>query len=82
MDLLRPSQARSTMCEFKGVARYLDAVVTGRQVEAVAWSYADPAPPYRALRDYIGVLPEPRRRRLDGRRSGHRPRRATSTAVG
>src|SRR3954451_13130137 len=41
MDLLRPSVARATVCEFKGVARYLDAVLDGRRVRAAAWSYPD-----------------------------------------
>jgi uncharacterized protein (DUF427 family) len=61
-DLLRPSRARGTMCEFKGVAHYLDAVVAGRRVEAVAWSYADPTPAYRALRDHVAFFPS----RVDG----------------
>jgi hypothetical protein len=53
MDLLRPSGARATVCEFKGVARYLDAVIDGRLARAVAWSYLDPTPAYEALRDHV-----------------------------
>ena len=56
-DLLVPSAARGTMCEFKGLARYLDAVVGERRVEAVAWSYADPVPRYAALRDHVAFYP-------------------------
>lgn len=56
-ELLRPSAARATVCEFKGVARYLDAVVDGRLVPAVAWSYPDPRPPYEALRDHVAFYP-------------------------
>ena len=37
-DLLAASGARSTWCEFKGAARYLDAVVDGRRVHAVTWT--------------------------------------------
>jgi hypothetical protein len=45
------------VCEFKGLARYLDAVVGGHRVEAVAWSYADPVPRYAALRDHVAFYP-------------------------
>jgi len=61
-DLLVPSAARGTMYEFKGLARYLDAVVGERRVEAVAWSYADPVPRYAALRDHVAFYPG----RVDG----------------
>jgi uncharacterized protein (DUF427 family) len=57
MDVLRPSAARVTVCEFKGVARYLDAVVDGRLARAVAWSYPDPTPAYEALRDHVAFYP-------------------------
>ncbi len=57
MDLLRPSLARATVCEFKGVARYLDAVFDVRRVRAVGWSYPDPAAAYEALRDHVAFYP-------------------------
>jgi uncharacterized protein (DUF427 family) len=50
---LRPSRARSTWCEFKGRAVYLDA--PGRQ--AVAWTYPEPSPGYEALRDHVAFYP-------------------------
>ena len=56
-DLLTPSNARSTWCEFKGVARYLDAVVGGRRVHPVGWTYRNPSPGYEALRDHIAFYP-------------------------
>ncbi len=56
-QFLTKSRARSTWCEFKGVAQYLDAVVEGRRVEAVAWTYADPSPGYEALRDHVAFYP-------------------------
>ena len=56
-DLLAESGARSTWCEFKGAARYLDAVVHGRRLEAVAWRYPDPSPGYGTLRDHIAFYP-------------------------
>jgi uncharacterized protein (DUF427 family) len=56
-DLLTPSGARSTWCEFKGVACYLDAVVGGRRVQAVSWTYRHPSPGYESLRDHIAFYP-------------------------
>lgn len=56
-DLLAVSEARSTWCEFKGAARYLDATVDGRLVRAVAWSYVDPSAGYEALRDHVAFYP-------------------------
>jgi uncharacterized protein (DUF427 family) len=55
--LLTASAARATWCEFKGAARYLDAVVEGRRVRAVAWTYPAPSPGYEALRDHVAFYP-------------------------
>ena len=52
-----PGDGRSTWCEFKGAARYLDAVVPGRRVESVAWTFDDPAAGYEALRDHASFYP-------------------------
>ena len=57
LDLLRVSDARSTWCEFKGAAHYLDAIVGDRRRPAVAWSYARPSPGYRVLRDHVAFYP-------------------------
>ena len=56
-DLLASSRARPTCCEFKGVARYLDAIVGGRRVRAIGWTYSNPSPGYEALRDHIAFYP-------------------------
>jgi len=56
-ELLRPSRASVTVCEYKGIARYFDAIIADRVVEAVAWSYAAPAPGYEALRDHLAFFP-------------------------
>jgi uncharacterized protein (DUF427 family) len=61
-DLLTNSNARSTWCEFKGAAHYLDAVVGGRRIIAVAWSYRQPTRGYEALRDHVAFYPG----RVDG----------------
>ena len=56
-ELLAESNARSTWCEFKGAARYLDAVVDSRRFEAVAWTCPDPSPGYEALRHHVAFYP-------------------------
>jgi uncharacterized protein (DUF427 family) len=56
-DLLAGGGVRSTWCEFKGIARYLDAVVAGRRVRTVGWTYRDPSPGYEALRDHVAFYP-------------------------
>jgi uncharacterized protein (DUF427 family) len=58
LDLLIESGARSTWCEFKGAARYLDAVVRGRRFPTVGWRYPNPSPGYETLRNYIAFYPE------------------------
>jgi hypothetical protein len=50
------------VCEFKGLAHYLDAVVGDRRLAAAGWSYANPAPRYELLRDYVAFYPA----RVDG----------------
>ena len=56
-DLLEASPQPSSWCEFKGRARYLDAVIDGRRFAAVGWSYADPSPGYGALAGAISFYP-------------------------
>lgn len=56
-DLLAPSDARPTWCEFKGAARYLDARVGSRRVRAVGWTYPSPSPGYEMLRDHVAFYP-------------------------
>jgi len=46
-----------SFCEWKGVARYLDAVVGDRVACQAAWSYPSPAPRYALLQDCIAVYP-------------------------
>jgi len=57
IDVLEPSETGSTWCEYKGVARYLDAVIERRRYEAIGWSYAKPSPGYEALRDFVAFYP-------------------------
>jgi uncharacterized protein (DUF427 family) len=56
-DLLVPSRQPSTRCEFKGVARYLDALISHRRYHAVGWMYPQPSPGYDALTDHLAFYP-------------------------
>ncbi len=51
-EFLRPAPG-TTVCEWKGVASYLDVVVGERVVRRAAWTYRDPNPGYEALRDRL-----------------------------
>ena len=42
-----------SFCEWKGVARYWDVVVTGERIERAAWSYPKPVPEYSAMQDHL-----------------------------
>jgi uncharacterized protein (DUF427 family) len=57
VDLLMPSRRRSTWCEFKGTARYLDALLGNRRYESVGWTYPEPSPGYEALKDHFAFYP-------------------------
>jgi uncharacterized protein (DUF427 family) len=54
---LEPSGGRGSWCEFKGQARYVDAVVPGRRVAQVGWFYPDPSSGYEALLDHVAFYP-------------------------
>ena len=56
-DLLAPSSVRPTICEYKGQARYFDAVAGERRERAVGWTYPTPARGFEALRDTICFYP-------------------------
>ena len=51
------SAARSTVCEWKGRATYLDVVAGERRVAAAAWTYRAPVERYAALRDHVAFFP-------------------------
>ena len=58
MRFLAPSGTRPSWCEFKGSAAYLDALILGRRIEAVGWSYPRPSAGYELLRDHVAFYPE------------------------
>ena len=56
--LLRPSPRRS-FCEWKGEAMYFDVVLPAETLREVAWSYPDPSPAFRMLRDFVAFYAGP-----------------------
>jgi len=60
-DHLEPS-ARTSFCEWKGVASYWSVRVGDRLVKDSAWSYPDPDRGFEAIKDYLAFYP----RRMDG----------------
>lgn len=55
-ELLEPSSSTS-LCEWKGRARYWSARIEGRVVPDVAWSYPAPFEAYAALADHFAFYP-------------------------
>ena len=48
----------TSWCEWKGAATYWDAVVDGRRVPAVGWSYEEPTPGFEHLRGAVAFYPD------------------------
>jgi uncharacterized protein (DUF427 family) len=57
MPLLTDSARGETFCEFKGRARYLDAIIDGRRFEEVGWFYPEPSRGYESLLDHVAFYP-------------------------
>jgi len=79
-ELIVVSAARPTWCEFKGAARYVDAVVGERCVTAVGWTYPDPTAAMSSCATTSPSIPGGSTRR-GWARSASRLRRATSTRL-
>lgn len=47
--------AGTTLCEWKGSARYLDVVGGGRRASRAGWYYPSPAAPYAVLVDHVAL---------------------------
>lgn len=64
---LVPSSASATVCEFKGVAEYLDVLDdAGRPIRAAAWRYPRPRPGFEAIAGFIAFVPRLLTCRVDG----------------
>ena len=55
---LRPSR-RTSFCEFKGEAAYLDVQVLDDVLPDVAWSYAHPSPGFESIAGHVAFYPAP-----------------------
>jgi len=55
-EILVPS-GRTSLCEWKGRARYWSVRVGERGAEDAAWEYPEPDPDYAALRDHLAFYP-------------------------
>ncbi len=54
LELMRPSAARGSFCEWKGVASYWTLAIPGETAVAdAAWSYARPSPGFLPLKDHL-----------------------------
>ncbi len=53
LDLLRPAIGHQTLCEWKGVAVYLDIVVGGLISARAAWSYPHPMAGYEPIAGHL-----------------------------
>ncbi|MBX7492196.1 DUF427 domain-containing protein [Qipengyuania sp. 1NDW9] len=51
--------ARRSMCEWKGQARYWDVVIGEERLEAACWSYAEPTRSFASIAGYFAFYPEP-----------------------
>lgn len=51
-DVLRRARG-SSVCEWKGEATYWSLQVGDRLIEAAAWSYEAPTPPFEAIRGHL-----------------------------
>lgn len=47
----------SSVCEWKGVARYFDVVSGPRRAGRAAWAYPHPRPRYAAMADMVAFMP-------------------------
>ncbi len=52
-DSLLADVGRTTFCEFKGAASYVDAVVGDRHTAEVGWRYDQPKPAFAALQGHV-----------------------------
>lgn len=54
--LLRPA-SQTSLCEWKGRARYFDLVGPTRTARQAAWTYPDPTASFDVIRDHLAVYP-------------------------
>jgi uncharacterized protein (DUF427 family) len=52
-EYLEAVPGTGSVCEWKGGARYFNVSAGGRRAARAAWSYPDPTPEFRALKDHV-----------------------------
>jgi uncharacterized protein (DUF427 family) len=57
MDLITPSDGRTTFCEWKGTANYFDIRVGEHESARAAWTYEDPRPAFADLAGHLAFYP-------------------------
>lgn len=71
-EFIRPT-AGSSLCEWKGPARYWSLVDGGRELRGVAWSYPEPLPGSEAVADCVAFYPRELECLIDGLRVEPQP---------
>jgi uncharacterized protein (DUF427 family) len=61
MGLLKPT-AHASHCPYKGDASYFSIRASGRSAENAVWSYQQPYPAVKAIKDHLAFYPD----RVDG----------------
>lgn len=56
-DYLQSANSPSSFCEWKGVAKYYDLAVGGKQVANAAWYYDSSTANFVAIKNYIAFYP-------------------------
>lgn len=56
---LKEAGGRSTLCEWKGRARYFEVMADGAVAPRAAWTYPAPTPAYAAIADHVALYAEP-----------------------
>ncbi|MEO1230392.1 MAG: DUF427 domain-containing protein [Myxococcota bacterium] len=65
MDLMTPAPG-SSICEWKGQARYFHVDNGSRRLERVAWAYPSPTPAFAKIADFLCFYPSKVRCFVDG----------------
>ena len=66
--VLSRSDARSTVCEWKGSATYWDVTVGDRTLPAAAWSYEQPSSGFDSIASFLAFSPSRLACAVDGER--------------
>ena len=62
-DDIRPdalvAASGTSLCEWKGAARYFDVIGGAKRAPRAAWGYPDPTPAFVAIAGYVAFYPAP-----------------------